>query len=175
MLSALGTRLDTCSQTPTASLLMRSASITPSHPFTAAQTLQLLPTACRLTATLYFLSMSSSMASDITHLGQLVRTSCCLSVSSSQAPLQSLATENCLKSSSLVKTLDKQHVHCGWHGCAGSCHGTESKIVSGTTCESPSPIMSHSTLSTYSSLAALSMFSSGNWGSIKTMMCLHYC
>ena len=175
MLSALGARLDTCPQTPTASLLTRSASITPSHLFTAAWTLQLLPTACRLTATLYFLSMSSSMASNITHLGLLVGTSRCLSVSSSWAPLQSLATENCSKSSSLVKTSDKQRVHYGWCGCAGSRHRTESEIVSGTTCESPSPIMSPSTLSTYSSPAALSMFSSGNRGSIKTTMCLRRC
>jgi hypothetical protein len=139
MLSALNASLETCRQTPTASLPMRSASGTPLHLFTAIWMPQQLPIACRLTARQYFLSTSSSMASDITRLGQLVGTSLRLSGSSSWAPLKSLPTENCLRSSSSVKTLDKRSVYYGWHGCTGSRHGMVSTIVSGTICESPFP------------------------------------
>ena len=139
MLSALNASLETCHRTPTASLPTRSASGTPSHLFTAVRTPQQLPIACCSTARRYFLSTSSSMASDITHLGQLVGTSLRLSRSSSWAPLKSLPMENCLRSSSSVKTLDKQSVCCGWHRCAGSHHGMASTIVSGTICESPFP------------------------------------
>ncbi len=85
-----------------------------------------------------FLSTLLSMASDIMCLRQLVGTSLHLSGSSSWAPLKSLPTENCLKSSSSVKTLNKQSVHCGWRGCAGSHHGKASAIVSRTICELPS-------------------------------------
>jgi hypothetical protein len=139
MLSALGARLETCRQTPTASSLMRYASGIPSHPFTAAQTLQLPPIAYRWIARLYFLSTSLSMANNTMHLGQLVGTSHRLSGSSSLARIWSLPMEKSSKSSSAVKISDNQTVRCGWRRCAGSRHGTESAIVSGINCESPFP------------------------------------
>jgi hypothetical protein len=137
MLSALDASIKTCRRTHTASSPTRSASGTPSHPFTAVRTPQQLPIACRLTVRRYFLSTSSLMASDTMCRRQWVGTNPRLSKSSSRVCLRSLPMENSSKYSSSVKISDKQTVRCGWRVCAGSHHGMESAIVSGTPCELP--------------------------------------
>jgi hypothetical protein len=62
-----------------------------------------------------------------------------LSGSSYRAPLRAQPMENSLKSSSSLKISDNEMVQCGWRGYDGSCHGMESAIVYGTSCELPIP------------------------------------
>jgi len=137
MLSACDTRQKICHQIHTTFLLIPSALGTLRHLFTAIQTTWSSPTASLSSALRFFSSMSSWMASDTTHLGQLAGTSRLLCMCSFWGHLRSTPMEKSLSFSSSTKTFTKLASRCGLPECDGSNPGLENARKYGTTCECP--------------------------------------